>query len=402
MESQPPVVVINRDQLETIRESMFGGSNGNPSNSKPSRPSTPIGEPIKPFGEPGIQPGSPPQSGIHEPGQSCRAGQYDDIPTQTGTYKNLWVCSTKGRNKTLKRTYTLVIPKRNPRGNMALLLALHGGGGSPKSMAAKTGFHEYGEEFGFVTVYPAGYAKKWNSGHAGIKAHEEEINDVSFIEDLIDILITHLNLDRNRVFIAGHSNGAMMAHRLGAELSTKITAIAPVAGATGGSLKIDGVKIDYHIPRASEKISIFAIHGKCDTSVTYDGSKGPTTNKKRTDLPTLEGIEFWAQTNSCGNPYLSNFNKDKKLPLVTYSYGCGRNKNQKTTVKLLTIRDGSHGWPTGEAGQDGNHRLRNVKKLKKAIKWGQERGCSLADMSSPSQRVDATKLIINEFFKNRN
>ena len=389
------------EELSEIRRQVFGEAQLNNQNSQTTSQSLPRRNSLEPM-LPKDTLNAVSKYEIETKKPACKISQYANIPTNPGTYEDLWICSTKKRNEALLRNYDLIIPSNKSGTKLALLLALHGGGGSPKSMAAKTGFHEYGEEYGFVTVYPAGYANKWNSGHAGIEAHKEDINDVRFIEDLIDTLITHLSLDRNRVYIAGHSNGAMMAHRLGAELSTKITAIAPVAGTTGGSLEIGGLKIDYHIPRASEKISIFAIHGKCDSSVTYDGSKGPTTTKGRVDLPTLEGIEFWAQTNGCGNPYLSNLNKDKKLPLMTYSYGCGRNKNQKTTVKLLTIHDGGHGWPTGESGQDGKQQLRNVKKLKEAIQWGEERGCSLSDISNPSPRVNASELIINEFFKSRN
>ena len=36
------------------------------------------------------------------------------------------------------------------------------------------------------------------------------------------------------------------------------------------------------------------------TPQLYDGSRGPTTNRLRQDISTMEGIKFWANVNSCG------------------------------------------------------------------------------------------------------
>jgi polyhydroxybutyrate depolymerase len=40
-------------------------------------------------------------------------------------------------------------------------------------------------------------------------------------------------VDRLRVYATGFSNGAMMTHRLGAELPDVLAAIAPVSGTVG-------------------------------------------------------------------------------------------------------------------------------------------------------------------------
>jgi|GEM_PF-1089705 len=395
IENQPPVVVITRDQLGSIRESMFGGSSSHPQNPNPQGSPTPISKPYQPLGKP-----SKPNilEGYRRPSKSCRVGQYGDIPTQAGTYKNLWVCSSMYRNKPLKRSYDLIIPKGNRRRNSGLILALHGGGGSPKSMAAKSQFHAYGDKYGFVTVYPAGYQKKWNSGHAGTEAARAQVDDVHFISTLIDMLVRNLNLDKNQVFVSGHSNGAMMAHRLGAELSAKIAGIAPVAGTVGGYANVKDRSSYYHIPRASEKLQVFAIHGKCDTSVTYDGSRGPTTNTMRKDIATMDGIKFWAETNGCARSSTHHHNGDHNLPFVNYSYGCGGRKGKRASVKLLTINDSGHQWPNGSSKVPKIKR-KNRGKAAEAIEWGKPRGCSLREMAGVSQRVNAAEMIVKEFFK---
>src|SRR5208282_3750473 len=90
-----------------------------------------------------------------------------------------------------------------------------------------------------------------------------ETKDVQFISALIDLLERHLNADPNRIFVAGASNGGMMAYRLGLELSEKIAAGGPVGGA-----------MEFSTVEAKEPISVIVFHGKRDHIVRYDGKPG--------------------------------------------------------------------------------------------------------------------------------
>ncbi len=66
----------------------------------------------------------------------------------------------------------------------------------------------------------------WDAG--GVRAQPSD--DVGFVAKLLDDLATVVNVDPNRVYATGMSNGAMMCYRLASELSDRIAAIAPVAG----------------------------------------------------------------------------------------------------------------------------------------------------------------------------
>ena len=330
--------------------------------------------------------------------ESCQLNHRRVFPSSSGYHKNLWICSTKGKKTTIKRNFDLVVPKLTNFKNTGLLVVLHGGGGNSQSMANKSSFHTFGKKYNFITVYPQGYQKKWNSGHAGTQAAKAEIDDVHFLSNLINEMITNFKLDKSKVFVTGHSNGAMMAHRLGAEKSKQIAGIAPVAGTVGGFANIKDKSSYYHIPKAKSNIMVFAIHGKCDTSVTYDGSKGPSTNRMRKDIATMDGIKFWADVNKCGNPHVGKYKGDKNLPLTTYSYGCKKSKNQTASVKLLTINDMGHQWPDGLGKANQKFKTRNPAKIKQAIEWGRPRGCSVKEMISSSKRVNAAEVIVKEFF----
>ena len=62
---------------------------------------------------------------------------------------------------------------------------------------------------------------------------EDNVDDVAFIRALLDDLMRAYQVDAKRVYATGMSNGAIMAYRLASELSDRIAAIAPVAGAVG-------------------------------------------------------------------------------------------------------------------------------------------------------------------------
>jgi len=65
----------------------------------------------------------------------------------------------------------------------------------------------------------------WNAGiSSGL------VNDIAFLSALIDSLDLTYNINLNRVYSTGMSNGGFMSHTLACELSNRITAIASVTG----------------------------------------------------------------------------------------------------------------------------------------------------------------------------
>ena len=78
-----------------------------------------------------------------------------------------------------------------------------------------------------ITIYPESLNKTWNDGTKNNPS--SEIDDVEFIESVIDDLITRGISNPNNIYITGSSNGGNMAYRLGCEISEKISAIISVA-----------------------------------------------------------------------------------------------------------------------------------------------------------------------------
>ena len=243
------------------------------------------------------------------------------------------------------RSYILHIPSfYNDSTPFPLIIALHGGGGNSKSMMGKTGFNDLADEKGFIVVYPDGTGKlknrllTWNAGHCFGYALENNVDDVGFIRTLIEKLQNTYNIDSRRIFVTGHSNGGMMAYRLGSELSDIVAAIAPCAGTIGGKESENSSL--FVIPEPYHPVSVIALHGKLDENVPYDGGHGDNASGNRIDLSVNESISFWIQYNECNFTSKRNISESGNIIIDYYSEGKDRSE-----VVLVTILNGGHWWP---------------------------------------------------------
>ena len=249
------------------------------------------------------------------------------------------------------RSYLLHLPPAYDGSRpLPLVLALHGGGGNPHNMAHKTGFNALADREGFIVVYPAGTGRlrdallTWNAGHCCGYALRNNVDDVGFIRALLEELRRSLAVDPARVYVTGHSNGAMMAYRLGAELSEEIAAIGPVAGTIGGRASAGAPLVV--IPPPSRPVSVAAIHGFLDENVNYEGGHGARTGGTREDLSVAESIAFWVEANGCDpEPRRERVDEAGNVIRETYS-GC----LDGTEVVLYTLLDGGHAWPGSDRG----------------------------------------------------
>jgi polyhydroxybutyrate depolymerase len=250
----------------------------------------------------------------------------------------------------LKRTFKVFTPSsinksmRNP-----LVIALHGRGGNGESMILVTrkGFNKLAERDQFIVVYPDGIEQNWNDGRkdqeANDRAHRENIDDVGFISGLIDLMIRDYNSDPKRIYITGISNGAIMSYRLACELSTKITAIAPVDGNIPYALDPDCFP--------SGRVSVLAINNMNDPLVPYEGGN-IYGHFHRVNLGKVlsadESISFWVRRNLCSTvPVVTeepDRDPDDGTRVLRKQY---TNESDGTEVILYAIEGGGHTWPGG-------------------------------------------------------
>lgn len=237
----------------------------------------------------------------------------------------------------LTRSYLIHLPTNYQKNEkLPVVLVLHGGGGNGKNNIEMTGFNDKADKEHFIVVYPNGTGRlsnillTWNAGNCCGYALDNHIDDTSFLRSLIEKMEQNYNVDAKRVYATGLSNGGMMSYRLGCELSDKIAAIAPVAGA----LNLDC--------RPTEPVSVIAFHGTADQHVPYQGGKPlkKVDPHDRTDHSVASAISFWVNSNKCNPKPTSKHNGH--ITVDTYSGG----KNGSEVV-LYTIEGGSHSWPGG-------------------------------------------------------
>lgn len=95
------------------------------------------------------------------------------------------------------------------------------------------------EESGFVVLQPDGIGNpaSWNGGDRCCSpANAENVDDVGFIDALVQHTMAQLCLDERRVYATGMSNGGYLAHRIACEFPERIAAIAPVVGSLSQEL----------------------------------------------------------------------------------------------------------------------------------------------------------------------
>jgi polyhydroxybutyrate depolymerase len=106
------------------------------------------------------------------------------------------------------------------------VLAFHGGEGNPLRLAVQTGFNDIADRNGFAVVYPETTGHQWNDGRSTTAGFGD---DVRFVNQLIDHLVSSEHIDPARIYATGPSNGGMFTLRLACETSDRIAAFAVVA-----------------------------------------------------------------------------------------------------------------------------------------------------------------------------
>ena len=163
--------------------------------------------------------------------------------------------------------------------------------------------------------------------HIGIPVYLLLINkssadDFGFIEELINELSSSYNIDLERVYACGYSNGGMLAYGLACYKSNLIAAIGSVSG----------VMLDTDCT-PSHPIPVINIHGTADDVLPYNGSS--VYNSVET------AINYWVNFNNTNtNPTINSID-DNGTTIEHYEYSQGDND---VSVEHYKIVEGNHVW----------------------------------------------------------
>jgi polyhydroxybutyrate depolymerase len=249
----------------------------------------------------------------------------------------------------IERHYGIYLPKSIAHGalvpassslsnRLPVVILLHGASSSPSGVDFDSDMSSYADKENFIVVYPSGTPlgpspmRFWNAGICCGPASNHGVDDVAFVRELLSHLKNEFPVDPARVYIAGVSNGAMMAYRLAVELSDQIAAIG----------SIDGCMFPPH-KAAVDPVSVIEFHGTRDPVIPYDGGTGRWFFYKIKNVPPVaETVAYWVAHNNCHSRPIVTTDGD----VVREAYTNGTNGS---AVALVTTRGGKHVWPGGRS-----------------------------------------------------
>ena len=136
------------------------------------------------------------------------------------------------------RSYRLVVPHALPQ-PAPIVFAFHGVGGSGQGMARYSKFDRLAGNKGFLLVYPAAQKGMW----ATMETEERPLDenpDIQFFDQLLEHLGKRFDIDRNRIYIVGMSNGASFVQLLTVARPSVIAAAAAHSGPKPREFEPDG------------------------------------------------------------------------------------------------------------------------------------------------------------------
>ena len=231
-----------------------------------------------------------------------------------------------------QREYWLYIPENLPE-NAPLVFTLHGYGGTGGNF---WGFEELAEEHGFVICSPTGLVDNFDTPHwnSNFVNSMTTVDDIGFLSSLAIFLQSEYNLDSNKTFSCGFSNGGYMSWSLACNAPNVFKAIASVTGTMSGN--------DWSECNPSSLIPVMQISGENDNVVPIDGYPEDAFDYEEwggaPDIYTI--FDFWANLEECTDSNTGAVLFDY-ITDITYYTNCVNN-NQ---LRLYIANDMGHAWP---------------------------------------------------------
>ncbi len=286
----------------------------------------------------------------------CMESNHADDVALKGTYAPGTAAHTIAAGG-LERSYLLHLPPAPERrlGRLQafpLLIVLHGSGADGATVERMSAMDSLADVRHFIVAYPNGTAgflrlqTDWNAGRCCGPAAERKVDDLAFVHLLLADITKKLPIDRRRIYVAGFSDGARMAYRVGCVLSGDVTAIGVVAGGLVDSTC-----------KPAHRLPLVAFHGTADDEVPYaDTLPASVWRDARYDtlpraVPPI--VAFWATQNGCRTR--TNARQSEHIVRWTFAL-CSAGAD----VVFYSIARGGHAWPGGRRDGNGDEPTREI------------------------------------------
>jgi polyhydroxybutyrate depolymerase len=231
----------------------------------------------------------------------------------------------------MRREYVLDLPPGDER-PVGLIIAFHGGYGTPTTFADSTELADAAGRHGFAVALPRSVGRSWNAGDCCGPAHRRGIDDIAFVRALLADVREAVPVDRRRVFVTGISTGGKMAYRTACQMTADFAAVAGVA--TNLALPPDDCDDGRPIP-------LLHIHGTADPFAPFKGGDSAQPGVP-VQLSVPATMNVWIARDHCADrPHVVLEHEAAKC----VSHPCSSGNE----VELCTIGGMGHQWPGAPA-----------------------------------------------------
>lgn len=259
------------------------------------------------------------------------------------------------------RGYDMFVPTGCPdTEKLPLVIAFHGYTQDSRKMRCLTSpdgdpnhpasMDSLAQQERFLVAYPNGTpikvapGRSWNGG-GGAKgfapvaepARRMGVDDVKYCRDLIAGIRSRWNVDADRVYLVGISNGGVMVQRLAAEMPEVWAAVASVAGCHQFAASESKV--------ANRPIPFLHIHGTKDPVWPYEG--GPFLSAGMM-LSVDDSLDIWAKANGCREISREVLSEPADHDPTTVTLVKYRGDSVRQDIDFYRIDGGGHAWPGGQ------------------------------------------------------
>lgn len=252
----------------------------------------------------------------------------------------------------------------------ALIFVLHGSRSNGDQIREVTGyeFDRLAEANHFIPVYANGFENHWNDcrASADYSANTQNIDDVSYIRQLIALFVQRHNIDPNKVFVTGHSNGGHMAYRLALEAPQLVRAVAAI----GANLPVDE---NLGCDKSELPIAVAIFNGTEDPINPYEGgfvSIGGNTSRGAV-LSSTDTAIYWANLAGANRELSPEIIEYPELDGIANTSVIARHWDSISgvAVRLYTLKGSGHVIPS------------------KFVRFPRIMGPSAGDISGPEEIV---------------
>lgn len=232
------------------------------------------------------------------------------------------------------RTYSMVKSSGYTAGVPApLLLLFHGAGGTGGGLRLLTGLYgaqDAADSGGFVLVYPDGVGNSWAAQcNCTVADWAGDVDDVRFVQTLLRQLVDSLSIDTTRIYVAGYSQGALLAQLLACRLADRL------AGA--GSVAATMAKQVANRCTPARAVPFIFFQGTADSIFPWNGDSR--------FLTAAGTVSKWASLDGCTGPPTLGAMPDTANDGTTVATEIHASCAGGAEVMFYAVTGGGHTWP---------------------------------------------------------